>query len=302
MATAPVEQLRTWQRSCVLRVPTSTGNLIFKASPAMFGEEPRITKFLAQEYPTNFPEVLAIDARKGWTLMRELVGSPLSDVRDLALWADALRAFARIQVAIAARTGDLIRCGCHAWPLQRLTDRTTALLGDTKSMLIGTACGLTEGEARELQLLGPALGAIIRQLFLHGLPLTLEHGDFRPAQIFVVDGGIAFFDVSDSAITHPFISAVTLLDFEEIPADGTTPEAARTYLRNAYLEEWMRYEPMDRLVEAFELARVVAILYAALYRHDIVLPHIQPKERWEFMIPLWQKKLLLALRKRASAP
>jgi hypothetical protein len=297
-STAPIEQLRTWQRSCVLRASTTSGNFIFKASPAMFGAEPSVTRFLASQYPKSFPEVLSIDAREPWTLMREVTGRLLRDTDDLECWAGALRAFACIQVDCAARVGQLAGCGCPAWPLERFIERTAPFIDDAGSMLIGTAHGLTTDEAGQLRALGPALRETTEELFRHNLPLTLEHGDFRSVHAVVTDDGYAFFDLSDSAVTHPFFSAVALLDFEKIPPLGAPADAVRTYLRDAYLDVWSSYAPKARLIAAFELARVVAILYAALYRYDAILPHIEPKERWEFMIPYWQRMLLGALRDR----
>lgn len=302
MQTAAIVQLRTWQRSCVLRADTTDGRIFFKASPAMFAHEPNVTQLLAEKYAANFPEVLAIDASERWTLMREVPGRTLLESGDLAQWANALRAFARIQVASVGFVDELHRCGCPEWPHQRLADQMMALLGDTQAMLVGTPHGLDKNEADDLQAFGPALKAIVDRLFDYGLPLALEHGDFRAEHVFFDgDDRFVFFDLSNTAVTHPFFSAVTLLDFEDIPFEGRRAGEARTYLRDAYLEAWTIYEPAERLVAAFELARVVAILYAALWRRNVILPYIEPRKHWEFMIPYWQRKLVRGLRERSEA-
>jgi len=71
-ATGPVKQLRTWERSCVLRVRTTVGELYFKAVPALFAHEPRLMKVLAESYPVQVPQILAINPKQHWILMQDL--------------------------------------------------------------------------------------------------------------------------------------------------------------------------------------------------------------------------------------
>ena len=60
--TASVEQLRSWQRSSLLRVNTTAGYIYFKAVPGMFAHEPILTKGLAEWYPAHFPVLPAPSA------------------------------------------------------------------------------------------------------------------------------------------------------------------------------------------------------------------------------------------------
>ncbi|MES2639518.1 MAG: hypothetical protein V4850_08530 [Myxococcota bacterium] len=297
-ATAPIIQVRAWQRSCVLRADTASGGAFFKASPRMFPHEAAVAGLLAARYPDFFPEVLAIDRTEGWMVMRALEGHTLSEIPDLGRWEEAARCLARFQFDCAAHVAELARCGCPRWPLDRIADRLGPLLADTDAMLIGTPEGLTEEEARELRARLPALRNACAQLAGVPVPESFEHGDLRGAHIIANGGGYRMFDLSDGAIAHPFYSAVSLLDYDRIPAAGGSHEAARIRLRDAYLSVWAPLAPMERLVSAFEQARVVAILYAALLRYDVILPAIQPRENWSFMIPYWLRKLLVALRER----
>src|SRR5213079_169073 len=70
--TAPVEQLRSWQRSAIWRVSTNGGDCYFKAVPPMFAHEPALMQKLAEQYPTHLPELLAIEQEQGWFLMPDL--------------------------------------------------------------------------------------------------------------------------------------------------------------------------------------------------------------------------------------
>jgi len=49
--TGPVEQICSWQRSCVMRLPTTHGTVYFKAVPAVLGSEVAISVLLDHEYP-----------------------------------------------------------------------------------------------------------------------------------------------------------------------------------------------------------------------------------------------------------
>jgi hypothetical protein len=49
----PVAQVRTWERSCVLRVSTTSGDVYTKAVPAMFAHEPRFARVLAALQPAH---------------------------------------------------------------------------------------------------------------------------------------------------------------------------------------------------------------------------------------------------------
>lgn len=43
----PIKQVRSWERSCILRIPTTVGYVYFKAVPRMFAHEPPLTRALA---------------------------------------------------------------------------------------------------------------------------------------------------------------------------------------------------------------------------------------------------------------
>src|SRR6185295_11965526 len=46
LMTAPIEQLRSWERSAILRAQTTFGQIYFKALPTMFRHEPPLVKWL----------------------------------------------------------------------------------------------------------------------------------------------------------------------------------------------------------------------------------------------------------------
>ena len=72
-----------------------------------------------------------------------------------------------------------------------------------------------------------------------------------------------------------------MLDFEPLPG------AVHADLRAAYLTPWRAAYPGIDVERAFEAARPLTILYAALVRWFRWLPAMTPREKWEFMIALW---------------
>ena len=282
-----VTQLRTWQRSCVFAVEHRDGPKIFKASPPLFAHEPQVTQALSGAYPERFPRVYAIDAAQGWTLMARLKGPSLRNTEEVQAWADGLAAFARVQRGM--RVDALIEAGCAVWSMDRLIERWRAVVADESAMLIGARDGLTADEAQAVQAVSARVVAALEVLRDGAVPLALEHGDFRANHIVRTDGGWAFYDVSDASVTHPFFSAVTLLDFEDGPARDP---AVWARLRDAYLGTWADRVGVSEGLALFEAARIGALVHAVIVRYDVILPAMQPRASWAFMIPFWLRRIL----------
>ncbi len=288
---APVEQLRSWQRSAILRLRTAAGPAYFKAVPPMFGHEPPLTVALAATDPTRFARPIAVEPEQGWLLMHAVAGTSLADVHeDLAPWEAALRSFAEVQIALAARYGELRTLGVPERRLADLAADAVPLLADSAATLPGEPAGLNAEQRVQLRALAPRLPQAIAELAAYRLPATLEHGDLWPGQIFIADDRIAFIDWSDSSIAHPFFSL--LLFLEEIEDYVPKEPDVRNRLRDAYLEPWLAYGAKSELIRAFELAQPLAALHHALAYHRVVLPNMELKWEMELMLPFYLKLLL----------
>ena len=285
---APVEQLRSWQRSALLRAHTPSGALYFKAVPPMFAHEPRLIQALARDHPGRFPEIIALDEERHWYLMRDLGGRPLTEVRDIGRWEEALRCYARLQIAATEEVERLLALGCPDRRLDRLAAELDSLLEDTRA-LQPAGLPLSAEEIQHLRRRAPWFKEACAELAAAGIPCTLEHGDFWSGQIIVGEKGHAFIDWSDSSVSHPFFSMLFLREnageFPEVPDVGVR-------LRNAYLEPWTDYAPMDRLVSIYEQALVLAGLHHALLYHRIVLPGMEVRWEMENMVPYYLKTVL----------
>jgi hypothetical protein len=292
MAGKPT-QLRAWERSFLMRVPTRQGDFYFKALPAMFAHEPKLTAALSARYPGKFPDVAALDRDRHWMLMRDYGSITLSKVPEIETWEDALREFARLQMELSADSAQLLKYGLPARPLYWLSDQFEAMLEDTEG-LASPYKGLSAHEIRQLVEMAPRLAEMCQQLGTYKIPTSLEHGDLWAENIAVTPSGFLYADWSDSSLAHPFFSM--LLVYSEEGQDLPKVPAAHDRLRNAYLEPWQSVEPMDRLIEAFNLAQVVGALHAALGYYSYILPGMAARWEMENMLPYY---LRLALRNAA---
>src|SRR5207247_11330464 len=107
-----VEQIRTWEFSCVLRVLTDHGELYFKAMPRAYAGEVALIQRLAKWYPAWLPSVEAADLGRRWVLMRACGGRSREAGAPLADWQRVARAYAQLQLASAQKVHRLRAIGC----------------------------------------------------------------------------------------------------------------------------------------------------------------------------------------------
>lgn len=290
-----VEQLRTWERSCLLRVKTDAGDFYFKAVPSMFAHEPPLTQALAQWLPGAFPDILAVDASHHWMLMHDFGGQSLEHEHDFAAWEAAAQSFAEIQVGLALRQPDLLALGCPSRPLAELPTHIDALLADEDTLMLGAPDGLSADEVAALRARVPEFHAQCAELLTLNLPLSLEHGDLWASNIVRRGEQFLFFDWSDSSITHPFFSLLFFLE-DARAAFPDLPDAPQR-LKDAYLGVWALYRPLEDLLAAFDLALSLAPLHHAVTYQRSILPRMKMRWEMERMVPFYLK---MALRSQAD--
>ena len=98
-----------------------------------------------------------------------------------------------------------------------------------------------------------------------------------------------FIDWSDCSVSHPFFSLYFLSD-----TDIRLPDVpnVRERLRDAYLQLWTAYEPLPRLIEAYDLAMKLAPLHHALIYQRHILPSMQNQWEMNNMIPFYLRRLI----------
>lgn len=313
--SGPIDQFHARIWSTLMRIPTESGLLYFKACEP--DTEPRLTVFLRGVQPENLPDLLAVDLERGWMLMRDagpMLRTYLKQPADLALLEPALVEFANLQIAVSAQPEPLLGMGALDRRLERLPAMFAELLADTPILRIGEADGLTEGQYQQLRETLPRYQEMCRELRSTQVPETLHHDDFHDGNIFVSGGSgvsvepggyrFVFSDWGESCLAHPFFSIMQCLrsvgwragfpdEATEAP-DRMPPEL--DHLRDVYLQPWQRYEPQERLVEIFNLAWRVGMVSRALSWREFVNTLAEPERKdFTYIVPAWLGEYLLAM-------
>lgn len=288
-----IKQQRSWVRSCVMRVETDDTNYYFKAVPSMFSYEPVISRVLALRHPRNSPDVVAVDINNAWLLMREFEGTPLNRIIDLSIWENALKTFAEIQIDLVPRTQNLIGLGFPDRHVDQMVSQLDHLLNDLPQYL-------NEDEVDELESYRSQIRDLCWELLEYDIPLSLGHGDFWAGNVMVNMARCVFFDWSESSVTHPFFDlAFFMSGLNKYLSDNKT---IYHRLRDAYLEPWVIYMEMDKLINAFELAKPLTALHHVMIYKLIMLPTIEDRAKWEMdkMIPFWLRVLIDNMREYST--
>jgi hypothetical protein len=282
--SGPLEPVRSWGLSCVIRVPTPAGNTYFKAGVdlPLFANEPAVLRELATRFSPAAPRPICIDAERRWMLLADF-GEPLDGEVTPEVYEKVLHSFGRLQMDSAALVGELMAVGVLDRRLDQLARESGLLLDDPEVR--------AELEADEIAQLREAMpGAVARcgELARARVPHTISHGDLHLGNIALVDGKPVFFDWTDACVAHPFLDAVHLLS--EVK-DGNVQDQ----LTESYLSLWSPYEPMGRLQELWRLARPLSSMHQAIsYRY--IMRGLEPMSRTDLSgaIGLFLRRILVS--------
>ena len=256
--------VRPW--STVMTVPTNDGMLYFKASASIFAHETVLTDYLARFRPEIFPELLAVDTKRHWMLMRD-AGTPLRQFirteKSIVRWKDVLPLYVDLQKAMAERTTHLLALGVMDRRLGKLPEMFENLIADKSAMLLNQEESLTSEEYARLKNYGPEFARMCEKLTSFGIPETIHHDDFHDGNIFVHDGRIVFTDWGESAITHPFFTLVVMMrSVDNSIGVDFSPESEE--VRDMYLQYWTSHAPLDELKSITKLAQRIGYVNRAL--------------------------------------
>jgi hypothetical protein len=266
------EVARIWlrPRAALLSVETDRGRMWAKAVPPVFAHEIALTELLADIDPGIVPPVVAADRSLGRIITEHVEGPLLSGLDDPAVWTATLSRLAEIQRVLASEPAALREAGAVAAPLARLAEDVPNLLADDDLLLVDRPDGLTAREATELRGRIPDLVRACQSLDASGIPDSLDHGDLAADEVIIGAMGPVFLDWSDGSVTHPFLSAASLLS-------GADTRAGADELAAAYLGPWLSAGlglTTEAGRDALALARTVLPLHRVALYVDRVLPAI----------------------------
>jgi hypothetical protein len=227
--------------SVVARVPAAGGTIWFKASPPASAFEPALLAALAAWQPGRFTAPIAVGVGRAWSLTRD-GGPTLREHRarepGTAAWHAPVRDYARLQVSLAPRAGDLLALGLADLRPVSVPGQLDRLLSDPRIEQAADAPGgITRRQHQALRDLLPRVRDWCAELDDLGIPPSLDHGDVHPGNILAATGTL--FDWGDAALAHPFGSLLVTLRTAAGQA-GRLPHAPElTALTGAYLQPWL---------------------------------------------------------------
>lgn len=245
----PIEQVRHWSMSAVLRAKTTDGLVYLKAVAGPLRREPRVNQVLAQRWPNSVPSVLAHDPVDEWWLTADFGHG--ENVPEQTR-ATSVRLLAQMQLTMVENTGELAAAGCQRQTLEDLAVDLRVLLARddlwrAESQRRNLYRGLSDQERRRLAAAGPFLVECCERLAAEELPLTLVHGDFHAGNAIWRQPGVVLTDWSFALVGVPlFDLAAWLHDTSE--ANG---RAALAY----YWDVWGRLIDPGRLHRAWLAAK-----------------------------------------------
>jgi hypothetical protein len=258
-----VEQIRTWEFSCVLRVQTDQGELYFKAMPESYAAEVKLVQQLTAWYPDHLPEVVAADEGARWLLLRACPGRCLEDGAPLATWRGVARTYADLQVASASKADRLRALGCPDRGPAALRAAIGLLLASDIAFLVDQEHGLTAAELHRLRVSQPWLEQACDELSTSNVPLTIEHGDLWASNVYVSNNAPTFIDWTDACLSHPFLSLGPLLRSAGWDTHLRDDRAMLREIGDAYLEAWSTFASRTQLRRELDLAQPLAALHIA---------------------------------------
>ncbi|TFD94343.1 phosphotransferase [Jeotgalibacillus sp. R-1-5s-1] len=263
-----IEQIRSWERSTLLRLYAEDETYILKAVPPIFHHEPTICAYLSKSFPDSVPETVFADPSLNVFVMREVKGPLLGLTNQLEHWRQALLKLGKIQTGILNNI-DQLTCPFRAidYMMVDQLDHTIQRLFENETITKETLEILSENATK--------VRKIANKLKQSTIPLSIDHGDFFGGNILLQDEEAIIYDWSDCSLTHPFLSAVVFLQEVE---DLFSKEAADSLLTD-YLRLWRAYASMEQLKNEYQSIKYIAPAFGLMVYENIIFPTF--RDNWD---------------------
>ena len=270
--TGPAEQVKSWNLSCLLRLPTAGRPVWCKAVPPFFAHEGAIMRLVAGVRPDLIPPVLActpgltllghVDGTDQWGAGPELATAMVSALVDL-------QRAVTVEQLLAAGLPD---------------SRSPALLAATQRLCRrdDVRATLAPAELDALDRLIDELPDRFAAIDGCGIEPGLVHGDFHPGNWRAGAGTLVLLDWGDSCVGHPLLDMPAFL--------GRMPTEVAWSLR----ERWIALLDGDAKRAGELIAPIAALRQALIYRS--FLDAIEPAEHryHEADVPQWLREAIRA--------
>jgi aminoglycoside phosphotransferase (APT) family kinase protein len=251
--TGAPEQVRSWNLSLLLRLPTDHGVVWLKHAPPFMRHEGALLR-LVHDAGAHVPAVIAGDHERGLAVLEDIPGEDVSDP-DYELAARMVRSLVTLQHGMTSSLDAIRSTGSPDWT-------RAAFLRDVLGMAarLDVRVDLEPGEQAALDRLIADLPTRLDALYACGLMDTLVHGDFHPRNHRFDRDRLVLIDWGDSGVGHPLLDMTAFL--ERFPPDR------RYRVRVAWIATWKQACPAADVARAADLIQPIAALRQALiYRN-----------------------------------
>lgn len=253
----PIEPVRLMLWSKVYRILSSQGYIYIKEMTAPFAIEARLINYLTEAGLHSLPHLLAYNEdllcfmmMDAGTTLRMLLKKDYR--RDIVV--QGLIACADIQQQMIQSVDALLALGLPDWRLRCLPQLYNSLLSHETWLLND---GLSISELNNLSKLQPQFSDLCEQLASYQIPETIEHCDFQDNNLLLAGEHVTINDWADAVITHPFFSLHSFLLSARRNHGFAERSEMDNYLKNAYLQAWIGFEPEQRLLEIYDLSKTI---------------------------------------------
>jgi len=260
----PVVQIKTWNLSSVLQLPTADGDVWCKSVPPFLTHEGSIIALVGEDDPALVPPLLASDPEHRTVLLGDVSGADDWNAPEDRL-VTMVQTLVRLQARLADRIDDLFAAGLPDW-----RSRALIRLVETLVARADVRVQVTGAELAALDTLTETLPARFAELGACGIPGTLVHGDFHPGNWRSDGESLVLLDWGDVGVGHPMLDMSSFLAY--------VPEDARPRVREAWIDAWRRERPGSDPAAADTVLRPIAALRRAVIYQGF-LDRIEPSER-----------------------
>lgn len=203
--SGPMQQVRCWNLSSILRLPTAGGPVWCKSVPPFFAHEGPALAWLQTIAPPGLvPRILGHDDATATVLIDDVPGADLYDADDATLAAIVER-LVDLQWRTRDRVGELLALGAPDWRADALLPAFRRLVSRADVM-----AELTAAESRALLDVVDRLPDRLAELAGCGFPDTLVHGDCHSGNWRSDGSSLVLIDWGDVGVGHPLLDAAAL--------------------------------------------------------------------------------------------
>lgn len=252
-------QVKTWNLSCLFRLPVSGGLAWAKATSAFASVDGDVIRHVRACDPSLAPEPLAVDLERRWSLLAHAPGEDCWEPDDATVEL-VLRRWVSVQGVLAHQVSSI---DAPATPSQGFAEALDGLVERV-------ADSLTPADLAGVAALTARLPSLLDQLESSGLPRTVVHGDFHPGN-WRSDGlNRKIVDWADAYLGHPAADIDRLV--------GRLPPEQGALASKIWADAWRATLPScDPTAAIAPMAVLSKLVRGELYQR--FLDNIEPDER-----------------------